>query len=1440
LQHLGKYEIVSELGRGGMGVVYKARDPVLNRLVALKTLIPNVLGRPDLLERFLQEARSAGTLQHPHIVIIYELGEFGPSPYIAMEFIEGETLESIIARRAPIPLAAKLGYIVQASEALQYAHEHGVVHRDVKPGNIMLNASGFAKLVDFGIARVMDSSMTQTNLVLGSRAYMAPEIYAGHRADARTDIWALGVTLFELLTYRKPFYSDTEAGVMYKVLKTDAPPVRQVCPECPEALENALKRMLEKPVAARYQNMEEVTSELGAVWRQLQHESVRNLLTEARARFEARNFTGARDSLSKALQIDGSDANARKLSDEVSKEILRVDLLPRQQAQLTAARNQLEAGRLAEARAAAEAALAMDPRHEGLRALLGEIAEAERRKEALRQDLRIARQRIVEGASTEAQDILDRILRSNPDEPGAAELKKQIQEERERREWRKQLAAAREKARKLWMQSNYAECLAVLDHELKRFPGDPDLVKLRETTQQDLAEEEKQQRLTFARKLLGQQQFAQAMAILDELGQGHPGDASVKKLRELVKQGEEELNQRERLSAALREVRGLIRQEKYAEAVELGTASVREFSRDHELKELVGYARTELTQRQLVDKESDVAGHIQGLLGSRKYREAAAAAREAIRGFPGQARFKDLLQEAEKNQKDYAIRDEYQQRIREIQRRITRQELTDAIDMAQQTLATMGPNQQVSQLLQAARIEQEERTQRIQETLNAAETLVVGGRINDATRLLNDAFATKTLQPSHPGAKKLLDRIADLSTVSHVPPAPPHGGHLEPSAQMEAPKPGLLPEPVQSSATHVLNLTPPPAAADSLWPGSDASPLSPPSAPQREPVRPARRVTARRPWAFRASLAALGARAHSIGQSIAATIAAIGTKLRVQELLSVRPELKRRSVMAATATILALATVLGGIETWLHYRKLQNQSWTENQLRRDAERAWAQHNPDPAEDKWRQVEALHGALAEKAAQEISHIESQRADEQQLFDDGNRLIQADPKDSKGRDELRQIVARQLWHAAAAQSALDSLQQLDQSGHDLSDKEQRFFDQGEQFFDAKNYDAARRQFLDALNLETPNSPLRPKVLEFLGKIRALNDDKKNYEIASQDIQNEDWQSARDGFQSIVGHRGALKDDAQKQLDKVTSIQTALGETQELIRSRSYRAAKSKLDGIQPWPKSYNRLRDELSSAEQQELGSIKSRAATLAQSQDAEGLERLQTELDNFSGRVTDDSVLAATQDLSRTLSSQISGLKKDQSGDKTAFEKAERDFQQARSDADIHRINTEITAEFQQIAQGNGYNRVAAQSYLSSVIPGTVKELTENLAAKGRAVVPPISCNLTQAEIQALQTKVRNAIICADVDADSPLGWMGNPVVDLPANAKSSGKLPYTLHLIVVVNEAGAVIHVDKDGPADADFLKKAKESAKQWKTTVPLVNKKPASAAFPVAVTFQP
>lgn len=191
-----------------MGVVYKARDPFIGRLVALKTINSNLVDRPDLLERFYQEAQSAGKLQHPNIVTIFELGQEKDTPFIAMEYLDGESLEKNIVKQTDLPLALKVGYIVRICQALEYAHKNRVVHRDIKPGNIMVNSEGVVKVVDFGIARLVDFSRTHTNMMIGTPAYMAPELFRKKKADERTDIWAVGVTFYELICNQRPFTGD--------------------------------------------------------------------------------------------------------------------------------------------------------------------------------------------------------------------------------------------------------------------------------------------------------------------------------------------------------------------------------------------------------------------------------------------------------------------------------------------------------------------------------------------------------------------------------------------------------------------------------------------------------------------------------------------------------------------------------------------------------------------------------------------------------------------------------------------------------------------------------------------------------------------------------------------------------------------------------------------------------------------------------------------------------------------------------------------------------------------------------------------------------------------------------------------------------------------------------------------------------------------------------
>jgi eukaryotic-like serine/threonine-protein kinase len=266
LKQVSRYEILSELGRGAMGVVFKAQDPLIGRLIALKTITASVADDPGLLERFRREAKAAGALQHPNIVTIYEMGEADGAPFIAMEYLEGESLAALIDRHAPIPVAQKVGYLVQTCRALQYAHRHGVIHRDIKPANIVVTLEGEVKVVDFGIARLADASKTQTGTLLGTLAYIAPQQIRGKGGNALSDIWSLGVVLYELLTGRRPFQGENHAALMLSIMHNDPVPLRELLPQCPPQLDAISRRALAKDEAVRYQSMEELLLELKSAW----------------------------------------------------------------------------------------------------------------------------------------------------------------------------------------------------------------------------------------------------------------------------------------------------------------------------------------------------------------------------------------------------------------------------------------------------------------------------------------------------------------------------------------------------------------------------------------------------------------------------------------------------------------------------------------------------------------------------------------------------------------------------------------------------------------------------------------------------------------------------------------------------------------------------------------------------------------------------------------------------------------------------------------------------------------------------------------------------------------------------------------------------------------------------------------------------------------------
>lgn len=311
LKKLGKYELIEIVGRGAMGEVYKAQDPLIGRLVALKTITKGLAGHPDLLERFNQEARSAGTLQHPNIVTVYELGQEGDTPFIAMEFLEGESLESLIERRPTLSIQEKLNHIIPVCRALNFAHKRGVIHRDIKPANVMLTKEGRIKVVDFGIARQIDSNLTQTDSIIGTLAYMSPQQIRGERADARADIWATGVMLYELLTYRRPFDGPNQAALVLNISKDDVlpPSIKAVVPDCGPAIEALVDKMLAKDIQQRYQTMEQVLNAFEGVMQRLRRSTGTRTVVAAEELVRTRMSTTARPASNLAPTVAQTQAS---------------------------------------------------------------------------------------------------------------------------------------------------------------------------------------------------------------------------------------------------------------------------------------------------------------------------------------------------------------------------------------------------------------------------------------------------------------------------------------------------------------------------------------------------------------------------------------------------------------------------------------------------------------------------------------------------------------------------------------------------------------------------------------------------------------------------------------------------------------------------------------------------------------------------------------------------------------------------------------------------------------------------------------------------------------------------------------------------------------------------------------------------------------------------
>ncbi len=454
VQKIGKYEVVSELGQGGMGVVYKARDPFIGRLVAIKTITPDLVSEPEVLKRFYREAQAAGTLQHPNIVTIHDMGEADGCPYIVMEYVEGESLRNLINRGSDIPIAAKLRLAQQFCEGLSHAHKHGFVHRDVKPANILVTKEGIVKVVDFGIVHLSTTTLTKTGMFLGTVHYASPEQVNDGRVDSRSDLWSVACVIYELIAYRKPFDGSTMMAVIAKILSSNPEPLSTCAPNSPPELDQVISKALRKSPDDRYQSLDDMLGEMLPVARQMQMNFIGNLLGEAETLRGSGDFNGAQEKVRAVLFFDHTHSEAKRLQSEINADIQRLPPEIKSKRFVAEAQQAFEHGEHAAALQALTEAQKLHPLDDAAKSLQDRASREQKRANELREALMAGQKAMRQGDLEEAEEAVRHVLELDKENRAAVELMESIRLEREARE--KQEASETEDAEETAMDSTPA------------------------------------------------------------------------------------------------------------------------------------------------------------------------------------------------------------------------------------------------------------------------------------------------------------------------------------------------------------------------------------------------------------------------------------------------------------------------------------------------------------------------------------------------------------------------------------------------------------------------------------------------------------------------------------------------------------------------------------------------------------------------------------------------------------------------------------------------------------------------------------------------------------------------------------------------------------------------------------------------------------------------
>jgi len=518
-QRIGRYEVLDRLGEGGMGLLYLARDPVLDRTVAIKVL---TVFNDEIKQRFAGEARSAARLTHPNIITIYDVGEEQGQPFIAMEYIDGETVSEVIRRRAPLRLIRRLELILQLCSGLGHAHKMGIIHRDIKPANLMLTADGVLKILDFGLARIVadaaSSGLTRAGAMLGTPHYMSPEQAMGLPADHRSDIFAVGLVMYELLTWQKAFSGDSPHVVMHKIAHESPRPIRQLFPMIDPQLEGIVNTALDRDPDKRFQSLSACAAACVRA-----KDTMVALADSTTVRVERPPAPPAAADLhtpaSGGKSGDSGSSPERKTPVGGVRLPSREALARRRAEQIdrytTEARNYLQAGRFEAAIEQCELALILDTAEARALETL-HTAHAALEDQQIQHWLADARSALSRGSLSAAEHLVAQSLQVRPDAGDAQALQHEIaarrDEQRSAHERARAVAGAVERARQRLEKGEFDSAVKAATEALDQDPGQQEALDLKARASAAIEERRRQEIERHNREEADRQRRAQEEA----------------------------------------------------------------------------------------------------------------------------------------------------------------------------------------------------------------------------------------------------------------------------------------------------------------------------------------------------------------------------------------------------------------------------------------------------------------------------------------------------------------------------------------------------------------------------------------------------------------------------------------------------------------------------------------------------------------------------------------------------------------------------------------------------------------------------------------------------------------------------------------------------------------------------------------------------------------